>query len=74
MDIHFRALPRINVFLCMKYHRYPSGTRFTVSTNKAPKPVRYPRLDIPNIQNALRKEASILKIKTKYPRLDPATK
>ena len=58
----------------MKYHRYPNGIRFTVSTNRAPNPVRYPRLDMPNMQNALRNEASMLKIKTKYPRLDPATK
>jgi hypothetical protein len=65
MDSHFRALPRMNVFLCMKYQRYPSGMRFTVSTNRAPKPVRYPRLDMPNMQNALKKDASMLKIRTK---------
>jgi hypothetical protein len=39
-----------------------------------PNPVRYPRLDIPNWENALKKEARRLKIRTKYPRLDPATK
>jgi hypothetical protein len=64
MDIHFRARPMRNVLRCTKYQRKPSGTRFTVSTNRAPKPHRYPIPEIPNMAKALRNDASRLKMST----------